>query len=327
MTHVRTKGPMAVRRYLDQKLKLHQLRAVAAIDAQRSLLKAATALGLSQPALSKTLQELEEIFQQRLFDRLPRGVRPTEAGAVLAQASRRILAEIHRLDDEMDRLATPGGGTVALGTLPVAATGVLPGALTRLKAQHPTLRVRLEQGRTEELLPKLAAGEIDLIVGRLYEPVLPDGFVREALWEEPISLLARTGHPLFRLRKVTLDALRAYELILPTVTQRVGQEIEAALTQMQLVPDIPLRSSSYGFIREMLLDTDMISAMPRLMMAGELLRGTFRVVPLPVRAAGRPAGVILPKDGTLRPGGGAFLQALRGYVAEIGDLGLTPVRG
>jgi LysR family pca operon transcriptional activator len=316
---------MTVRRYLDQRLKLHHLRAVEAIIAQRSILKAAAVIGVSQPALTKTLRELEDILQQRLFDRLPRGVRPTEAGTLLAQSARRILAELRRLDETLDHLAEPGGGTVALGTLPVAATAVLPGALTRLKREHPGIGVRLEQGRTEELLPKLAAGEIDLIVGRLYEPAIPDGFPREPLWEEPISILARADHPVFASRPPTLEELRHYDLVLPTVSQRVGQEIETLLEMLALQPAASLRSSSYGFIREMLHATDMISVMPRLMMAGDLLRGTLRVVPLPIPAPPRPAGLILSRDRPLPPAGEAFVACLRAYLLEIGQRGLTDI--
>ncbi len=188
---------MASRRYLDQRLRLQSLRTVDAVDTHRSLLRASASLGLSQPALTKSLQELEEVLQFRLFDRHSRGVRPTEAGVLFVRSARRILAELRRLDEELDLLSVPGGGTVALGALPVAAAGMLPGALTRLKAMHPEMRVRLQQGRTEELLPLLASGEIDLIVGRLYQPPMPDGFGREALWTETISILARADHPLF----------------------------------------------------------------------------------------------------------------------------------
>ncbi|MBP0495384.1 LysR family transcriptional regulator [Pararoseomonas indoligenes] len=316
---------MTLRRYLDQRLKLHHLRAVEAIVAQSSLLKASAVLGITQPALTRTVQELEEIAGQRLFDRLPRGVRPTEAGNLLAAAARRILADLRRLDEALDRLQDPEGGTVAIGTLPVAATGVLPGALTRLTVEHPGIRVRLEQGRTEELLPKLASGEIDLIVGRLYEPASPDGFPREALWEEPISILARPGHPVFALEAVTLEALRRYDLILPTVSQRVGREIEALLGMLELEPASSMRSSSYGFIREMLLATDLIAVMPRLMMAGDLLRGMLRVVPLPVPAPRRPAGIIRPRDRAVPPAGDAFINCLRAHVVEIGQRGLTDI--
>ena len=100
---------MPAQRYRSQYLKLAALRAVDAIDTHRSLLKASVALGLSQPALTKTLQELEGMLQVRLFERLPRGVRATEAGVVLIRSARRILAELRRLDEELETLSAAGG--------------------------------------------------------------------------------------------------------------------------------------------------------------------------------------------------------------------------
>ena len=316
---------MPARRYISQKLRLSLLRAADAIETQRSLLKASAFLSVSQPALTKSLQELEDILQLRLFERHSRGVRPTEAGIVFIRSARRILAELNRLDEELDRLAGPTGGTAALGALPVAAAGVLPGVLTRLRALHPEISVRMQQGRTEELLPLLASGEIDLIVGRLYQPAVPDGLVREPLWTEPISILARTGHELFKQDQVTVEDLRRYELVLPTVSQRVGQEIEHLLAVLDLTPTSSLRSSSYGFIREMLLGSDLLSIMPRLMMVGDLLRGTLSVVPLPVPAPDRPAGLILRPGRVLPPAGQVFVDCLRAFVAEIAARGIAPI--
>ncbi|WP_137181147.1 LysR family transcriptional regulator [Roseomonas sp. AR75] len=312
------------RRYLDQRLKLPLLRVADALEAHGSLLKAASALGLGQPALTRSLQELEEIVGTRLFDRHPRGVRPTEGGMVVVRLARRVLAELRRADDELDAVGSAEGGSVAIGVLPVAAVGVLPGALIRLKQRHPAIQVRLQQGRTEELLALLAAREVELVVGRLYAPPVPDGFLREALWEEPISILARADHPILAGGSpVTKDALARHDLVLPTVTQRVGQEIEQLLSLLGLLPAAPLRSSSYGFIREMLLASDSLSVMPRLMMAGDLLRGTLRVVPLPIPAPARPAGLILPPDAAPSPAAAAFLACLRDHLAEISARGLA----
>lgn len=314
---------MPPRRHLDHRLRLHLLRAAEAIDSHGSLLKAAAALGLSQPALSRSLHELEGLVERRLFERHARGVTATEAGRVLAAAARRVLAELRGLDAALDALDQPGQARVAIGALPVASVGVLPAVLTRLTAAHPEFAVSLHQGRTEELLPLLAAGELDLIVGRLYAPPVPDGFQREALWTEPISILARAGHPLLALPRVSVEALRRHELVLPTVSQRVGQEIEAVLASLGLAQASSLRSSSYGFIREMLLGTDLISAMPRLMMAGDLVRGTLAVVPLPVAGPARPAGLILPRHRRLPPAGLAFVATLRAWLAELAARGIA----
>ncbi len=311
---------MPIRRYLDQRLRLPQLRMVDAIDAQGSLLKVAAALGLSQPALTKGLQELEALLQTRLFDRHARGVRTTEAGHAFVRAARHVLAELRRVDLELDGLPARGQ-TVALGALPVAAAGVLPGVLARLRQTHPTLRVRLQEGRTEDLLPLLATGEIELIVGRLYAPPAPDGFDRQPIWTEPISLLARSGHPLFDGGPVGPGDLTAYDLVLPTITQRVARDIDAVLDVLGLTQARPLRTSSYGLIRELLHGTDMLSAMPRLMMVGDLLRGTLRVVPLPFAAADRPAGLIQRARPATDPAR-AFIDCLRDYVGELAGRGL-----
>lgn len=308
-----------MRRYLEQRLKLRQLRAIDAITTHMSLLKGSQALGISQPSLTKSLKELEEILGVRLFERHARGVTPTLFSEAVSQTARRILAELGRLDEELDRLSSHSSGTIALGALPAAASGLLPGALARLKHAHPDIQVRLVQGRTEELLPSLAAGDLDLIVGRLYEPTTPDGFVREVLYEEPISVLARADHPIFSRSDIALEDLASFDLVLPTVSQRVGQEIEHFLATLSLPPSASLRSSSIGFIREMLHSTDYITITPRLMMAGDLLRGTIRVVPLPISTPGRPAGLIYRRDRPLLPNALTMVGFLRRYLEELAE--------
>ena len=318
-----------MRRFLDQQLKLRQLRAVVAITTYGSLLGASRHLGISQPALTKTLHEAEELVGTRLFERHSRGVNATPAGAVVAEAARRIMAEIGRLESELDRLASRAGGTVLLGAMPVAAGGVLPNALARLKRLHPDLIVRMTEGTTEDLLPALASGDLDLIVGRMYEPATPDGLVREALYEEPFAVVARTGHPIFTGDIPFLEALRSYELVLPTIGQRIGQELEHLLAALDLTPAAALRSTSSSFLREMLHSTDMLSITPGLLMAGDLLRGTMRLVPLPAGLLGppRPAGLIMRRDRHLPPAAIALVESLRAALQAIGEQGFAGITG
>jgi LysR family pca operon transcriptional activator len=313
-------GPM--QRFLDQRLKLRQMRVVDAIMTHRSLQKAAAALGLTQPALTKTLQELEDMLGARIFERHARGVEPNRFGEAVAAAARRMLAEARRLEDEIESIRGAGSGTVAIGALPVAAAGILPGALATLKERHPGIVVRLVQGTTEQLLPALAAGDIDLVVGRLYEPASPDAFEREAIYEEPISVLARAEHPLFARPRVAVSDLAAYPLVLPTITQRVGQEIERVLGSLGLPAGAsPVRSSSVSLIREMLLTTDSITVIPRDMLGGDVARGAVRVVKLAFDASPRPAGLIRARGRALPPSAEAFVACLRARAADmpIGD--------
>ena len=312
-------------RHLDQQLKLRLLRAVDAIAAHGSILGASRALAVTQPALTRSLQEAESLLGFQLFERSGRGVHATEAGEVVLQSARRMLGELRRLDEELDRLSGRIKATVVLGALPVAAAGVLPGVLGRLHGPHPELVIQVVQGRTEDLLPRLEAGEIDLVVGQLYPTEKPDGFLREALYEEPISVLARANHPIFEAA-ITAEALQRWELVLPTIGQQVGKEIDQLLAMLGLVPTTSLRSTSYSFIREMLHSTDFISVMPNTMMAGDLLRGTMRAAPLPAASRPRPAGMIRRADAPLTPSAQVLVEALRGFVAEISARDAAPAK-
>jgi len=306
-----------MKRYLDRRLKLHQLRIVDAVSTHKSLIKAGGALGLTQPALSKALHEIETMMGARLYERHGRGVTANAFGDLVTEAARRILVDVRRLDNELDRLEERVEGAVAVGALPTAAAGLLPGVVARLRVTHPKVRVRITEGRTEEMLTALGLGEIDLVVGRLYDPPAPDSFVRTFYYQEPIAILARADHPLFQAARIDRDLLAILPLALPTITQRVSQEIDQYLAAVGLNPDDQLRTSSLPLIRELVLATDTITAMPRLMMAGDVLRGTIRPVPVLVEAAPRPAGLIRRGTQDLSAGARAFVDALRDYVADL----------
>ncbi len=300
-----------MQRFLGQRLKLQQMRVVDAIATHRSLKKAAAALALTQPALTKALQELEDVLGVRIFERQARGTEPNRMGEAVVAAARRMLAEAGRLQDELERLRAEGEETIAIGALPVAASGVLPGALAALKARHPGVIVKLMQGTTSQLLPALEAGDIDLVVGRLYEPARPDAFVREAIYEEPLRVLVRADHPLLSRRPVRPLHLLDYQLVLPTIGQRLGQEIEPVLASLGLSAAAPLRTSSIGLIRELLLTGDAVTIMPHHLLAGDLARGAVKTLPLRLKARPRPAGLIRAGGRALSPGTAAFIECLR----------------
>ena len=116
---------MTSNRHLDQRLKVQHFRAVDAIATHGSLLKAATALSLTQPALSKSMRDVEDILKVKLFDRNPRGVAPTAAGLAFIESARRLLAELRRLDETLDVFSNPSQGAIAVGVLPAAASDAM----------------------------------------------------------------------------------------------------------------------------------------------------------------------------------------------------------
>lgn len=312
-----------MRRKLDQLLKFRQLRLVDALARHPSLTRAAAALGLTQPALTKALRELETMLDAPLFERHTRGLRPTAAGQTVIRYAQGALAELRRLEDELDLAGTPGQpAMVVVGALPVAAVGVLPAIVMRARAADPHLQIRIVEGRTEALTAQLEAGEVDLVVGRLYPPENPDGLHREQLYAEPISIIARTGHPLQRLRRPTAKDLAAFDFVLPTFSQRVTQDIEQFMAALGLAPGAgAIRSTSRGFIREMVLQSDMLTVMPRLVMRGELLRRQAWAAPIPAPVPPRPGGVITNPHRGISPAARALIEVIRETTAELAAAG------
>lgn len=306
-----------MKRDLARRLKLHHLRIIAAISSKGSLLKASAGLGLTQPALTRALHEMEMIIGARLFERHAKGMVPNELGELMAATAQRILADLNHLEHEIDSRITSNGDFISVAALPAAAVGVLPGAIALLQKSNPRIRVRIVQGQSEEMMAALAAGNVDFMIGRIYQASVPDNFERIELYQDTVAVLARAEHPIFFEQPLLLASLANYELALTAKTPYAATEIEALMQQLNLQQATYLESNSLPLIRELLLATNMITIMPRLMMAGDILRGAVReIVCLPV-SGGRPCGLILRRDLKLSKSAELFVTVLRDYVQQL----------
>jgi LysR family transcriptional regulator, pca operon transcriptional activator len=308
--------------FLEHRLKLRQLKAVLAIAEHLNLSKAARALGISQPALTKCLHQVETALGVDIFDRTPRGVLPNTFGVAVLERAQRILAEVDRISDDVGRIKAGDAGIVSVGALPLAAAGLLPVAVARLRKAHPGLDFRITQGTTDQLLAKLSAGEIDVMVGRLYETVARDDFHQEILYKEPLSVMVRAGHALSKRQPITGDDLARHDVVLPSLHQKVGAEIERVLLNAGIALPTALRSSDFFFIREIVLSSDLVTILPRGILAGDLSRGLVRSLATTFPSHVLPVGLVSPRGRPRLPGLAALIRALRSYTREMRDSGL-----
>jgi len=170
-------------------MSLRRLQIFLEVAARGSFAAAADRLGLAQSAVSMQIRNLEEELGADLFDRSRRPPVLNDRGAVLIPKAREVLALYEDL-----KHAVRGGvaGTLRLGVIQTASTGILPGALAAQHRLHPEMRVRIESGLSADLISRVAAGELDAAIVTAPHRVPPE-MVSHTIVEEPLVVIAPQG--------------------------------------------------------------------------------------------------------------------------------------
>lgn len=276
-----------------------------------SMVRAAEAIGLTQPAVTKAVRDLERDLGVELFARGNRGVTPTVYGEALVRHARCVLAQLVHAAEEIDDLAHGIGGRVAVGTLLAASARLLPRAITRLRIERPRVIVDVVEGTNDRLQPMLLHGDLDMVVGRLSEFRHRAGVHQESLYDEEIVILSRPGHPLALDEHLRLADLRSADWILPPPETTLRRQLEKAFFDAALEPPrCAVQSVSLLTNRRLLHETDLIGAWPRGVAADDLAAG--RLISLPVRLNEilGPVGVSTRKSARLSPAAQALLSML-----------------
>lgn len=153
--------------FIRAKLKHRHLLVLAALGETANLNHAAEGLGISQPAISKLLKELEEGLDVELFERHPRGVMPTVYGETMIRYARTMLTTLDNAYDEVAAIRQGLSGHVRIGTVLTPCTDLIPETVNRIRETHPDLEITIRTGSSEELLGVLKDGELDILVARI----------------------------------------------------------------------------------------------------------------------------------------------------------------
>jgi LysR family pca operon transcriptional activator len=279
------------------RLKIRHLNSLVAIAETGSLVRAADQLSITQPAVSKTLAELEDIVGRRLFDRTPRGVKLTGAGRVLL---RYVGSSLRSIRDGLDSLAgeqAVDAPTLLIGALPNVAATVLPTALLRFAQDVPHARVTVRTGSNAQLIAALRQGQLDVVIGRLAEPTDMQGLSFEHLYNEPLVLVVRPGHELARRRRLTTDALRERRLVLPDAGTRIREAADRFFLASGMgLPERTLETIDVSFGRSYVLQSDAVWCVPLGVVEDDLTQRTLVRLGLDTQVTEGPVGVTLRVD-------------------------------
>jgi len=241
------------------------IRFVRSVAEHGNISAAARQLGITQPALTKIILRVEDLFGARLFDRKPRGVALTPFGELVLQRLERVEREMLNLDSEIKAMKAGLSGTVSIGVGQYWLGHIIPNVVAKLMRTAPEIQVRIVTGNRDELLGLLQRGGLDLVLGRLADD-LPEGVVCEVLGDIRLFLTVREGHPLTALRRpLRPEDLRPYRWVFPPNSDPTAIHVNRALKALGFSPaPVAVEALSQNLIVGLLQTTDMIAAMPEI---------------------------------------------------------------
>lgn len=258
-------------------IKLRHIRLFLAVADLGSLTAAGRAEGISQPAVSASLAELETLLGAALLTRQGRRIALTPQGDAFRRHAREALASL----EAAARAALPGAGPqrLSVGLLPTVSTRFFPEIAGRFLETRPDVTLSIETGAHPDLLRKLKDRRIDLMIGRMPQAAELPGLDFEFLYEEPIVAAVRAGHPGAGLPLARF--LDDYPAILPTrdaIIRKTVDEFLAALNRADLVPAVETSTLALG--RGLILATDAVWFISQGVIEAELEAGSVRTLPL-----------------------------------------------
>lgn len=302
---------------LDARIKLRHISCLLEVARQGGVVAAGEVLGLSQPAVSKSISELEGVLGTPLFDRSRRKLLLTPGGELFVRHAMEAAAALRQGIDSLDP-DRARGSVVRLGALPTVEVQVVPRAVSIFAASALACRVHVESGPSGHLLRLLRDGELDFIVGRLSSPEAMRGLVFEQLYSEQLTFAVRPEHPLARSRTISYRALERFAMLLPppnAIIRPIVDSLFIAGGGGDFAQTIETVSNS--FARAYTLDNDAVWIISRSVVATDLATGQLVALDVDTTATQGPVGITLRANEELGLATRALMDAVRQAAGEL----------
>jgi LysR family transcriptional regulator of gallate degradation len=288
-----------------------RVRAFIALTEQHHMPSVAESLGITQPAVSIAVRQLEDSIGVALFERTARGMMPTPAGAALALRLKRALAEVRHAVADIASLRGVIQGTVTVGALPLCRTRLLPESIAGAVAKYPGLRIATMEGSFETLAASLRAGDLDFILGALRPAEYASDLVGEPLADEELGIVARHGHPWAGRKYLQPRALARARWVLPRINTPSRTLFERALTLRGLpAPNAVVETSDLAVLRGVLLNSDLLTAISPRQLSYELDSGLLTQLAVTLHDTRRVIGITRRTDSLASPGAKILMQEI-----------------
>lgn len=289
-----------------------QLRALVALSEARNFSMAARAIGISQPSIHRAARNLERLSGIDMFRTTSEGVTLTQAAQLMAQRVKLAFAELRQGYDEIDAALGRDSSQIAIGSLPLARTTILPNAIDKMIRENDGVQVRVIDGPYMELLRALRDGDIDLIVGALRDPAPVEDISQEVLFDDPLAIVAGRNHPLAGKTHLTIKDTLDYPWVAPPKTTPAGSYLFNTL-RIETLAETPVRvvTGSLILMRGLLMSGDYLTMISLHQIRHEHEEGLLVPLQIELADSNRPIGLTTRRDWRPTPTQLAFLTHLR----------------
>jgi DNA-binding transcriptional LysR family regulator len=270
-------------------------------------------LDISQPAVSKQVQELERALGVHLFDRIGRRVYLSRAGEVLADYARRLFALAREAEEAMADVRAAGRGKLAIGASTTIGTYLLPGVLAKFRRRHPRIELLVQIENTEQVHRRLTGQEVE--IGLTEGFVEDEGLEAEVFYRDELVMIAAAGHPLAGQPRVTLSAVRRESFILREPGSGTRAVEERALARLKLPVRVAMALGSTEAIKRVVAAGVGLAIVSRLAVCAECNAGSLVVLPVAGLGIKRPLHLVRRKGRRDGPALQAFCGVLREQTA------------
>lgn len=303
-------------------IDLRQCRHVLALDQHRNFARAADALGLTQPALTRSLQVLEKSVGARLFDRNRTRVEPTPVGDRLIERARLLVNQARDIEQDLQQMLGLEVGLLRIGAGPYPADLSVGTAIGRLVLRHPALMVDLSIGDWSELIRRVVLGEFELAVADIGLAKHDDRLVAESMPQHMMSFFCRAGHPLAGRAALSVEELRKHPLVGTSLPPQMAAL--AAKNKMGMRANLPtgitapeIRVDTFALARRIVMESDAVGGAVPSQIQDSVARGELVMLPLELPWLKTNYGIIRLANRTPSPAALAFMEILRDVEARI----------
>jgi LysR family pca operon transcriptional activator len=303
---------------IDTRVKFRHLQTFVEVARQKSVMKAAELLHVSQPAVTKTIRELEEVLGVGVFERDGRGIRITRYGEVFLRHAGAALTALRQGLDSVCQERFAEAPPVRVGALPTVSTRIMPRAMTLFLKENTLSRVKIVTGENAVLLEQLRIGDLDLVVGRLAGADKMAGFSFEHLYSEQVVFAVRAGHPLLEGRRSLFASLGDYTVLMPTrgsIIRPVVENFLIANGVASLPNQIDTVSDAFG--RAFVRDSDAVWIISNGVVARDIEDGLIAALPIDTAETRGPVGLTMRTDAILSLPLSILMQTIREVAGEV----------